>query len=449
MSALCSPANARSSEIALLRGVLDFDGCIRYAFVVARRRPSDGRPYWPYTATLGFEWRGGRNDDETETPDASGSVTSMKGRIVLGVCALWLVVGVLWGAQTALGSAVMGSQPVTLAAAIKSALQQIFPWIPVTLAVIALTVRFPLRRERWAAHAAIHLAAAPLLAFAANVLVVLMYWASSGQFGGVAMLAQQGAVWATVRFHVALLIYAAILGITQGVLYYRSAQSRELQLARMESQLAQARLQALNAQIRPHFLFNTLHTIGQLWRTGRSDDADAVLDHLGALFHKVSSSTSRFEVSLAEELELVRDYLAIEEVRFRDRLRPNVSAQPDALDCLVPPLILQPLVENAVRHGISAVSTAGVLEVSATRDGSRLRLVVRDDGPGLSAAPKSPGSGTGLRNTRERLAQLYGDRGLMSIADAPGGGTIVTVDIPASVNGRAKARSNGDGAHGE
>ena len=373
----------------------------------------------------------------------------MKGRIVLGVCALWLVVGVLWGAQSALGSAVMGSQPVTLAEAIKSALQQIFPWIPVTLAVIALTVRFPLRRERWAAHAAIHLAAAPLLAFAANVLVVLMYWATSGQFGGVAMLAQQGAVWATVRFHVALLIYAAILGITQGVLYYRSAQSRELQLARMESQLAQARLQALNAQIRPHFLFNTLHTIGQLWRTGRSDDADAVLDHLGALFHKVSSSTSRFEVSLAEELELVRDYLAIEEVRFRDRLRPNVSAQPDALDCMVPPLILQPLVENAVRHGISAVSTAGVLEVSATRDGSRLRLVVRDDGPGLSAAPKSPGSGTGLRNTRERLAQLYGDRGLMSIADAPGGGTIVTVDIPASVNGRAKARSNGDGAHGE
>jgi len=373
----------------------------------------------------------------------------MKSRIFLGVCALWLVVGVLWGAQTALGSAVMGSEPMGLATAIKAALQQILPWVPVTLAVIALTVRYPLTRDRWPAHAAIHLVAAPLLAFAANVLVVLMYWASSGQFGGLAMLAQQGAIWATVRFHIALLIYAAILGTTQGILYYRSAQSRELQLARMEGQLAQARLQALNAQIRPHFLFNTLHTIGQLWRTGRSDDADAVLDHLGALFHKVSSSTSRFEVSLAEELELVRDYLAIEAVRFRDRLRPRVSAQPDVLDCLVPPLILQPLVENAVRHGISAVSTAGILEVSATRDGSRLRLVVRDDGPGLSAATKSPGSGTGLRNTRERLAQLYGDGGLMSISDAPGGGTIVTIDIPASVNGHANGRSNGDGTPGD
>jgi len=106
-----------------------------------------------------------------------------------------------------------------------------------------------------------------------------------------------------------------------------------------------------------------------------------------------------------------------------------------------------------VRHGISAVSTAGVLEVSASREGARLRLVVRDDGPGVSVATKTPGSGTGLRNTRERLARLYGDGGLMSIADAPGGGTIVTVDIPASPNGGANGHSptsaNGDGGYGD
>ena len=376
----------------------------------------------------------------------------MKARIALGVTALWLLLGLLWGAQTSLGSSVMGGTPVPLIGAVKGALQQILPWIPVTLAVIVLAVRFPLSRDRWARYAVIHLAAAAVLAFFANVLVVLMYWATTGKFGGLVVLAQQGAIWATVRFHIALTIYASILGLTQGVLYYRRTQSRELQLAKMEGQLAQARLQALNAQIRPHFLFNTLHTIGQLWRSGRSDDADAVLDHLGALFHKVSSSTSRFEVPLAEELDLIRDYLAIEEVRFRDRLRPTVDAPANTLDCLVPPLILQPLVENAVRHGISAVSTAGVLEVSAKREGSRLRLVVRDDGPGVSAATKSPGSGTGLRNTRERLAQLYGDGGLMSITDAPGGGTIVTVDIPASPNGRANGNghvaANGDGSRG-
>ena len=364
-------------------------------------------------------------------------------RLTVAVVATWLLIGVLWGAQTSLGSSVMGSEPVTLGRAVKSALQQILPWIPVTLAVIALAVRVPFSRTRWARYAAIHLAAAVLLAFAANVLLVLMYWATSGQFGGLVVLAQQGAIWATVRFHIALLIYASILGITQGILYYRRTQARELQLAKVEGQLAQARLQALNAQIRPHFLFNTLHTIGQLWRSGRSDDADAVLDHLGALFHKVSSSTSRFEVPLAEELDLVRDYLAIEGVRFRDRLRPTVSAPAETLDCLVPPLILQPIVENAVRHGISAVSTSGILEVTASREGSRLRLIVRDDGPGISAASKSPGSGTGLRNTRERLAQLYGDRGLMSITDAPGGGTIVTVDIPVQPNGNGRVHGTG------
>ena len=377
----------------------------------------------------------------------------MKARLALSVCVLWLIVGVLWGAQTSLGSSVKGGDPVPLVGAVKSALQQILPWIPVTLAVIALAVRFPLSRDRWVPYSLVHLVAAAVLAFFANVLVVLMYWATTGKFDGLVVLAQQGAIWATVRFHIALTIYASILGITQGVLFYRRTQSRELQLAKMEGQLAQARLQALNAQIRPHFLFNTLHTIGQLWRSGRSDDADAVLDHLGALFHKVSSSTSRFEVPLAEELELIRDYLAIEEVRFRDRLRPRVVAPADTLDCLVPPLILQPLVENAVRHGISAVSTAGVLEVLASREGGRLRLVVRDDGPGVSVATKTPGSGTGLRNTRERLARLYGDRGLMSIADAPGGGTIVTVDIPASPNGGANGHpptsANGDGGYGD
>ena len=368
----------------------------------------------------------------------------MKVRIVAGVCALWLLIGVLWGAQTAIGSTVMGGQPKPLVGAVTDAITQIVPWVPVTLAVIVLAVRFPFSRESWPRYVTIHLVAAALLAVAANVLVVLMYWASVGKFGGFVVLVQQAGIWATVRFHIALLIYASILGITQGVLYYRRTQARELQLARIEGQLAQARLQALNAQIRPHFLFNTLHTIGQLWRSGRSDDADAVLDHLGALFHKVSSSTSRFEVPLAEELDLVRDYLAIEEVRFRDRLRPNVCAASDALDCLVPPLILQPLVENAVRHGISAVSTAGVLEVTAAREGSRLRLVVRDDGPGIRAASKTPGTGTGLRNTRERLAQLYGERGLMSITEAPGGGTIVTVDIPVPPNGT----SLGNGANG-
>jgi two-component system LytT family sensor kinase len=343
-------------------------------------------------------------------------------------------VAALLGAQTALSSNLGGGgKAVPLATALGSAFRESFPWIPVTLAVIALTIRFPLDAARWPRHALIHLVAAPLLAFAANVLLVASYWVSNDKFDGLVTLARQGAMWATLRFNIALLVYTAILALTQGVLYYRKTRARELHLARLEGQLARARLQALNAQIRPHFLFNTLHTIGQLWRSGRSDDADAVLDHLGSLFHKVQTCTSRLEMPLSDELDLVREYLAIEQTRFRDRLRVSVCASQDALECMVPPLILQPLVENAVRHGISRVSTAGVLEVTASIRNGALQLTVRDDGPGVDAVPARPGSGTGLRNTRERLAQLYGAKAALRIAAAPGGGTVVTVDIPRTV----------------
>jgi two-component system, LytTR family, sensor kinase len=351
--------------------------------------------------------------------------------VVLAVSAAWLIAAVVSGAQAALGSTLSANaQQVSLADAIRSALVQMLPWIPVTLAVIALTIRFPLSRGRWRQHLLVHLVAAAALAFVANALVVLGYWVMMGQFGGLIALAQQGVLWATLRFHIALLIYAAVLAITQGILYYRHTRARELQLAKLEGQLARAHLQALNAQIRPHFLFNALHTIGQLWRSGRSDDADAVLDHLGNLFHKVQASTSSFEVPLAEELDLVKEYLAIEEARFRDRLRTHVHAAPDTLDCLVPPLILQPLVENAVRHGISAVSSAGTVEVTASLDDGRLSLTVRDDGPGMGHATSQPGSGTGLRNTRERLVQLYGERAALLISNGDAAGTTVRVEIP-------------------
>jgi sensor histidine kinase YesM len=142
---------------------------------------------------------------------------------------------------------------------------------------------------------------------------------------------------------------------------------------------------------------------------------------------------------LADELELVREYLAIEEARFRDRLHATISATPEALHCLVPPLILQPLVENAVRHGVSAVSTAGRIDVSARVEAGQLCLTARDDGPGPGAVAAQPGTGTGLRNTQERLAQLYGDDAVLSITQAGNGGTIVTVGIP--LNGARRERN--------
>jgi signal transduction histidine kinase len=363
-------------------------------------------------------------------------------RLALLVCAGWTIAGALLGAQSALGAAMTGGTVVPLGRAVAGAMGQTLPWIPVTLAVVALTVRFPLGSGRWRRHLPIHLVAAPALSFVANLLVVLGFWSRMGRWGGLGTLVQQGALWGTVNLHVALMIDAAVVGITSWVLHSREARARELQLAQLEGQLARAQVQALNAQIRPHFLFNTLHTIGQMWRSGRSDEADAVLDRLGALFHRVQRCTARFEVPLGEELELVREYLAIEQARFRDRLRVSVSADDAALDSLVPPLILQPIVENAIRHGVAAVSSAGLVEVRAAVRGDRLELVVHDDGPGMEVPSAQRGSGTGLRNTRDRLAQLHGDRAVLRMSSDARHGTTVTIELPR----RAAERVGADAA---
>jgi signal transduction histidine kinase len=359
------------------------------------------------------------------------SATGMKVRIAAGVTALWTLVAVISGTQSALQRSLQGGS-VPLAASIRSAMITYLPWIPVTLVVVWLAVRFPLTRGRWRPNLWIHVLAFPAVTFGANLLVVLGFWVSSGNFRGWEELVRQAGLWAGLRLHVGALIYVAIAGLTHVVLHYRRSRARELRLARLEGQLARARLQALNAQIRPHFLFNTLHTIGHLWRSGRTDEADALLDRLGALFQRVQSTSTQAEVPLEEELDMVRQYLEIEQARHRDRLTAEIEATPEARRCLVPPLLLQPLVENSIRHGISAASSAGRVEVRARIEGDRLLIDVRDDGPGTSGANgASAGSGTGLRNTRERLEQLYGGGAALTAGSGDEGGFLVEVYLPA------------------
>ena len=159
-----------------------------------------------------------------------------------------------------------------------------------------------------------------------------------------------------------------------------------------------------------------------------------MLDHLGALFQKVIASTARTQVPLADELAMVRDYLAIEEVRFGARVQSRVDAPPETLGCLVPPLVLQPLVENAVKHGLSPSAAGGTVWVVARIEDERLVLTVRDDGAGPNRGATA-GTGTGLRNVRARLLGLYGERQSLSTAAAPHGGTIVRLELPALADG--------------
>ncbi len=350
--------------------------------------------------------------------------------VVAAVSAGWLTIGLVQASQAVLGGALQG-QPVATPMALRNALLQTLPWIPPTLAIIALTVRFPVTRRTWKARLPVHLVAFLVLTWVENLLVVAGYALMQPASPDLATIVRNAGMWTLLRLHVAALVYLAVAAATQGWVFYRRARARELDAARLEGQLARARLDMLTARIRPHFLFNTLHTIGQLWRSGRADEADALLDHLGELFQRVQRTTSRPLVSLEEELETVEAYLAIEAARFRDRMRVEIDATPDTLELAVPPLLLQPLVENAVRHGIAVSSSAGRIRVRGRRVNGRLVLDIEDDGPGFAREGGARGTGTGLANTRARLEQLFGAQQRLDIAAANGSGTRVRIELPA------------------
>lgn len=355
----------------------------------------------------------------------------MKTKVALGVVGFWLLVALVWASQNVLGGALQGS-PVAMADALRVTLGQVVPWIPVTLAVIAVVSRWPVDRARWRRTVPLHVLAFAGLFYLQNVLVVIGYWITSGESGTLEALVRSAALWTALRAHVGASAYLAIGAATQSVAYYRAQRARELRLARLEGRLATARLEALVARIRPHFLFNTLHTIGHLWRSGRHIEADAMLDHLGDLFQRVQQNTSRTLVALDDELDMVRAYLAIEQARFGDRLRVEIRADDGTRALAVPPLLLQPLVENAIRHGVAATSTAGHVAVHARQADGRLGITVEDDGPGVCDDSDTRGTGTGLSATRERLAQLFGDAQSLAIESQPNIGTRVRIVLPAT-----------------
>jgi len=191
-------------------------------------------------------------------------------------------------------------------------------------------------------------------------------------------------------------------------------------------------LQALKMQLHPHFLFNALHSISSLVHSD-PEAADKMIARLGDFLRLTLDAAAAQEVPLRQELEFLNCYLDIERTRFRDRLTTHIDADPQALDCVVPNLILQPIVENAIRHGVSQRAAHGHVEVRAARAGDALRLEVRDNGRGLpegAEACRAKQGGVGLANTRARLQQLYGGAYRFELSNAPTGGAVVTLEIP-------------------
>jgi signal transduction histidine kinase len=227
-----------------------------------------------------------------------------------------------------------------------------------------------------------------------------------------------------------LLVYGAILGSWYLFSIYRKLQEREIAASRLEAQLNEARLFALRSQLKPHFFFNAMNTIAMLVRANENALAIRTVAGMSDLLRHVLQENPAPLVPLREELDFVGRYLEIERVRFHDRLRPRIEVDPAALDLMVPNLLLQPLVENALRHGVGRRAGASLVEVRGTRNNGKLRLAVRDDGPGLAANNSSAGVGIGLRNTRERLSELYGKNFGFELRDAEGGGAEVVIELP-------------------
>jgi sensor histidine kinase YesM len=228
----------------------------------------------------------------------------------------------------------------------------------------------------------------------------------------------------------ALWKYWVFAGIYYAFDYYRRYRERQVRASELEAQLARSQLQALKMQLHPHFLFNALHSISMLNLTD-ADEANRVLVKLSELLRVTLDNSGAQEVPLEVEIDFLDRYLEIERIRFQDRLTVSFLLDDDVQDALVPNLALQPLVENAIRHGVSRSSTAGTVEVRAKRENEKLVLEVADDGPGLPADwEPDRDSGLGLRNTRARLEHLYGPGQWLEFVPAPGGGLVVRLTLP-------------------
>jgi two-component system, LytTR family, sensor kinase len=367
---------------------------------------------------------------DTASFEGGKSRNRLKWVVIIG---FWTFFGLLNGSQLYLGlkmEAEVGN--ISFWKIFGTQLLGWWSWIPLTPVILLLARRFPLERGTWHKTLPIHVLACVLISatqVACFTCVSILIAPFGRQF--------ERSFWemfigrATSQFHINLLIYAATIGVSHAVSYYFRFREREFRASQLEAQLAQAQLQTLKMQLQPHFLFNTLNAIAGLVRDSRNKAAVDMLAGLSDLLRYTLENAGKQEVPLKEELEFLELYLDIQQMRFSDRLTVDMQVMPETLDAVVPNLILQPLVENAIRHGISRRAAAGTVGVSAHRDEGLLRLTVFDDGPGLSRDDGAPPvEGVGLSNTRARLAQLYGDRQRFTLTEREGGGVEVKLVIP-------------------
>lgn len=340
----------------------------------------------------------------------------------------WLRIALAWGMFSVFMivvvyvQALSGAGPVSWRTAVLGPLLYGLIWMLFTPLVFWLAARFDLTagRRGWVSSALVHAGASMFLTVLFRVLHVTLLF----------LMGAPGIVlsWATILSNVNIWIpaYWMLLFVAYALDFYERYHRRTLDAAQLEMQLVQAQLQALKMQLQPHFLFNTLNAIATL-----IDDeprmAQRMTAKLGEFLRLVLDNTDEHQVTLAQELHFAQLYLEMEQIRFSDRLSITYQLAPDTLPALVPNLLLQPLIENAVKHGLTAASGAGAIHIQADQQDGRLVLQVSDNGRGSDQANSR---GIGLRNSEERLRALYGSRYALAIHTAPQQGFAVRIELP-------------------
>jgi hypothetical protein len=315
-------------------------------------------------------------------------------------------------------------RPVAYAESVRRTLPS---WVIIALltpGALFLARRFPIERARWPRVIGVHLTGAATFAFVHLAGTAAFYALAGHNLDSLPLLLNK---FVSAYFILDMLIYCGIVGASHAIHYYREAKARELAATQLQQSLTDARLAALRGQLNPHFLFNTLNAITTMALKREHDNVVATLGYLSELLRVSLDDRLPQEVALADELELLERYLEIQRIRFGERLVVRQEIAGDTLGALVPIMVLQPLAENAIVHGITPVPGRGELRLKAERQEGELVLEVSDSGRGFDA---EHGTGIGLTNTRARLAQLYGDRATLTVGASPSGGARVTVAIP-------------------
>jgi sensor histidine kinase YesM len=355
-------------------------------------------------------------------------------RIAL-IWSVWTLIGIVFTLQYYFAS-FRSQRPIKFVDSLYVQMAWSYLWALATPLVLWLSSKIPIERHNWVRSSLIHLPLSILLSVAVTAIGHVILWLHWDWPIGKPFSFERLTRFVIGNFSEGIGIYLLIALMGHAYSYYRRYRQGELRSLQLEAQLSQAQLQALKMQLHPHFLFNTLHSISALLNH-HPEAARTMITRLGDFLRLTLENSGTQEVTLRKEMEFLRCYLEIERVRFQDRLMTRMDVSPPALDAIVPNLILQPIVENAIRHGIAPRSTPGLIEILAKPHNGTLRIQIRDNGPGLPAdrtSEKIFTKGLGLANTERRLDRLYGAAHRFDLSNDPEGGLIVTLEIPFSKN---------------